>query len=80
MADEGAFLFAEELLSVCELVSENSEIVRTALRLCRQGSFQPFDAKIVASALDARCNLLYSEDMQHELVVDNTLTIINPFI
>ncbi len=80
MDDEKAFLFAEELLSVCELVPENNDTVRTALRLCRQGSFQPFDAKIVATALEAGCNILYSEDLQHELVVDKRLTIINPFL
>ena len=80
MSDEEAFSFAEKLLPVCELVSENGNIVRTALRLCRQAGFQPFDAKIVATALEAGCNLLYSEDMQHKLVINNTLTIINPFI
>jgi len=38
------------------------------------------DALIVASALDAGCNILYSEDMQHGLLVNNSLRIINPFI
>ncbi len=80
LGDEIAFLFAERLLSTCELVEENAHIVYTALHLCRQGSFQPFDAKIVATALEAGCTTLYSEDMQHELVVNKTLTIINPFV
>lgn len=78
--DEIAFLFAEKLHSACELVEENAILIRTALRLCRQGSFQPFDAKIVAAALEAGCTTLYSEDMQHQLVVNKTLTIINPFV
>lgn len=78
--DETAFLFAESLLSISNLVDETASIVHTALRLCRQGSFQPFDAKIVAAALEAGCTTLYSEDMQHKLVVNKTLTIINPFV
>ena len=38
-----------------------------------------FDSMIVAVALAASCNILYSEDMQHNLVVDNCLKIVNPF-
>ena len=42
--------------------------------------FQLFDAVIVASAIEGHCDILYSEDMHHSLVVDKSLTIINPFI
>jgi|SRR5580704_10209017 predicted nucleic acid-binding protein len=38
-----------------------------------------YDALIVASALEARCTILYSEDMQDGQVIDHTLTIRNPF-
>jgi predicted nucleic acid-binding protein len=41
--------------------------------------FSWWDALIVAAALRQECTLLLSEDMQHNLVVDNRLTIINPF-
>jgi predicted nucleic acid-binding protein len=39
-----------------------------------------YDALIVAAALLDQCETLYSEDMQHGLVIDGTLTIINPFL
>lgn len=77
---EIAFSFAENLLQVNKLIEENANIVYTALQLCRQSSFQPFDAKIVATALEAGCDILYSEDMHHGLLVNNSLRIINPFI
>lgn len=77
---EIAFSFAENLLQVNKLIEENANIVYTALQLCRQSSFQPFDAKIVATALEAGCDILYSEDMHHGLFVNNSLRIINPFI
>lgn len=77
---EIAFSFAENLLQVNKLIEENANIVYTALHLCRQSSFQPFDAKIVATALEAGCDILYSEDMHHGLFVNNSLRIINPFI
>jgi predicted nucleic acid-binding protein len=42
--------------------------------------FQLFDGIIVAAALEANCDVLYSEDMQDGMVIENTLKIINPFI
>jgi predicted nucleic acid-binding protein len=30
--------------------------------------------------LNAGCDILYSEDMQHKMVIEKKLTIINPFI
>jgi predicted nucleic acid-binding protein len=37
-----------------------------------------YDALIVASAIEADCNVLYSEDMQHGHTIGG-LTIVNPF-
>jgi predicted nucleic acid-binding protein len=37
-----------------------------------------WDSLIIASALDNKCTVLYSEDMQDGLLVDNKLKIINP--
>ena len=33
---------------------------------------------IVASALEAKCEILYSEDMQHGQIIEGKLKIINP--
>lgn len=38
-----------------------------------------YDAMIVASAILAECDTLYSEDMQDGLLIDNQLRIRNPF-
>ena len=38
-----------------------------------------YDAMIVAAALLAECTTLYSEDMQHGLLIEGSLTICNPF-
>jgi predicted nucleic acid-binding protein len=42
--------------------------------------FQFFDAIIIASALLSNCDILFSEDLQHKQLIENKLTIINPFI
>jgi predicted nucleic acid-binding protein len=34
---------------------------------------------IAASALSADCDTLWSEDMQHGMVLDGRLRIVNPF-
>jgi predicted nucleic acid-binding protein len=38
-----------------------------------------YDSAVVASALMAGCDTLWSEDMHHGLVVEGTLTIRNPY-
>jgi predicted nucleic acid-binding protein len=35
---------------------------------------------IVASALDAGCKTLWSEDMHHGLSIDGRVQILNPFV
>jgi predicted nucleic acid-binding protein len=50
-----------------------------ALLLYEKYSLQPYDSKIIASALLAGCDILYSEDMQHGLIVENRLTSLIPF-
>jgi predicted nucleic acid-binding protein len=50
-----------------------------ATRLAERYGFGFYDALIVASALRADCAVLYSEDMQHGLIVDERLRIGNPF-
>lgn len=46
----------------------------------KEYDFQFFDAIIVAGALAANCTIIYSEDMHHNLLVEERLRILNPFI
>src|SRR3954468_3968143 len=52
---------------------------RVALGLARDHGLAFYDALIVASAIEAGCDTLYSEDMQHGRAI-GALTIRNPFI
>lgn len=54
-------------------------LYESAWSLADRHGFSWWDALIVAAALRQECALLLSEDLQHNLVVDNRLTIINPF-
>jgi predicted nucleic acid-binding protein len=64
------------LLSVQSITIETHEI---GLGLAERYGLATFDAMIVASALQAGCDTLWSEDMQHGLKVEGRLRILNPF-
>jgi predicted nucleic acid-binding protein len=56
------------------------ETFDTGLMVSRRYGYQHYDAMIIASALQAGCERLYSEDMQHRQIIDKRLQIVNPFI
>jgi len=68
------------LLNNCPLTPITKEDVLLSHHLILKYDFQYFDALIIASALNSKCYVLYSEDMQHQMVVEDQLTIINPFL
>jgi|SRR5690349_9259079 predicted nucleic acid-binding protein len=55
------------------------DIHETGLALAEPYGLSTFDAMIVAAALHANCDTLWSEDMQHGMTIDNRLRIVNPF-
>jgi len=67
-------------LPYCELSVFGSVIYTKSMGLIQKYQFQMFDAIIVSSALLSDCEILYSEDMQHNLIVEKQLKIVNPFI
>lgn len=64
------------LLTVHPLTLETHE---TGLELAERYGFSTYDAMIVAAALQAGCDTLWSEDMQHGMALDEGLRIANPF-
>jgi predicted nucleic acid-binding protein len=61
------------------VVELSRPLLLKASALRGQYAFSFWDSIIVSSALYADASVLYSEDMQGELVVENRLRIINPF-
>jgi predicted nucleic acid-binding protein len=83
--------FGQQDKAALELVTANIEpitiitdlgytIYRSAFDLRSKYSLSFWDSLIAASALDASCETLYTEDMQHGLVINNKLSITNPFV
>jgi|SRR5579883_729409 len=72
-----AFLgMLRDLLTVHPLTIETHE---TGLRLAERHGLSIYDAMIPAAAIGAGCDTLWSEHMQHGLVVEKGLRIVNPF-
>ena len=64
------------LLAVEPLTLETHQ---TGLLVAERYKLAIYDSMIVASALGAGCDTLWSEDMQDGLVIEGALTIRNPF-
>ena len=77
---ENMGLIVMEVLKSCLLLSTSTTAYKHAFELIKKYDFQVFDAIIVASSLEAGCTILYSEDMQNNMVIEKKLTIINPFL
>ncbi|MEW6419821.1 MAG: PIN domain-containing protein [Nitrospirota bacterium] len=56
------------------------DTIKKSWNLRRIYNLSYWDSLIVASALESRCEVLYTEDMQDDLVINNTLTVKNPFL
>ena len=64
------------LLTVHPITIDTHE---TGLAIAERYNLSTYDAIIAASALQAGCDILWSEDMQHGMVIDGRLRITNPF-
>ena len=62
-----------------EIILVNLHIIKLALIVKERYRFSYWDSLIVASALESGCSILFTEDMQHSQVIEDVLTIKNPF-
>ena len=69
-----------DLMADCNFMPTNRTTFYSSASLVKKYNFQIFDSLIVSSALEANCNILYSEDMQNKMIVESKLTIVNPFV
>lgn len=69
----------DDLQSGLRVLDLTSSVHRRGLALAERHGLAIYDAMIVAAALEAGCDTLYSEDMHDGLVVDGRLTVANPF-
>lgn len=67
------------LEATCRVEIVTPATLQLALDIVGRYKFSWFDSLIVATALDAGCDILYTEDLQHGQQIEGKLTITNPF-
>ena len=70
----------ESMVLRCELRLIDLSVIRLTHRIKPRYGFSYWDSVVIASALDAGCEVLYTEDLQHGQLVEGILRIVNPFL
>ncbi|ABB74287.1 Predicted nucleic acid-binding protein, contains PIN domain [Nitrosospira multiformis ATCC 25196] len=65
--------------SICPVEPLTLEVHDRGRRVAERWGLSLYDGMIAAAALLSNCDILYSEDMQHDLLIDEQLRIQNPF-
>jgi predicted nucleic acid-binding protein len=76
---QAAFSHGKNLLQNFNIIVIDPDIIKNSFALSERYQLSYWDSQIVATALSNNCNILYSEDMQDGMVIEDTLTIRNPF-
>jgi len=69
----------QELQSNFQVTTVTTRTIEQALLLGERYRYSYFDCLMLASSLEQGCVRLYSEDMQHEQIIEGSLRIVNPF-
>ena len=71
---------ATSLLDLCEVMPVNAGTIREGIRLAARYGLSHWDSLIVAAALAAGCETLYSEDLHTGQTIEQHLKVVNPFL
>ena len=75
---------AQEIISQLVAGFDISQItvmqVVEAIKINARYGYTYWDSLLIAAALHNDCHILYSEDMQHDQLIEGKLRIINPFV
>ncbi len=69
----------EQILFQVDIVTLTEELTLQALDIKSRYQISWYDSLIVAAALSADCQFLYTEDLQDGLVIEGRLQVVNPF-
>jgi predicted nucleic acid-binding protein len=72
-------VFIDRTRGLLDVIPVTLDIHQSGLRLAERYGLPIYDSFIVAAALAADCDTLWSEDMQDGMLVDEKLQIVNPF-
>jgi predicted nucleic acid-binding protein len=70
----------DSIRSIVTVQAMNVETHDSGLDIAEKYKFSFYDSLIIASALKAGCDTLYTEDLQHQQRLEKRLTVVNPFV
>ena len=72
--------YLDEVESVCdEVMLVRRKTINLAMDIKERYGYSFYDCLMLASAIEANCTLILTEDMQDGQIIDGTLKITNPF-
>jgi predicted nucleic acid-binding protein len=72
--------FIDAAMQPLNRVTSSPELMNDALDLQNETRYSFYDCLVIASALQAGADVLYSEDLQHNHFLGGSLRILNPFL
>lgn len=72
--------FLDAAMHPLNRVASSATLHHAALDLQAQTGYSFYDCLIIAGALQAGCDTLYSEDLQHHQLINGSLRVVNPFL
>ena len=72
--------FIDAAMEPLNRVASSNALVSTALDLQAETRYSFYDCMVLAAALQAGADVLYTEDLQHGQWIRGTLRIVNPFL
>ena len=75
-----AQIIINDLIENYRIYCLDEQCIKRAITLNIQSHFSYWDSLIIAAALETGCTTLYSEDLQHDQLIENSLRILNPFL
>ncbi len=71
---------AKNLFLLYRMDVVDDRTIAAAIEVAMRYRLSYWDSLIVSSAIKLNCPILYSEDLQHEQVLEKSITIANPFL
>ena len=72
--------FLALLEGLMPIVPVDLDCHKRGMDIAERYGFAIYDSMIVAAALQAGCDVLYTEDLQHGQIIDGSLKIVNPYV
>ena len=69
-----------QLVSGFDILEIGSSQVLQAIKVNARYGYSYWDSLLISTALLSNCRIIYSEDMQHDQLIDGKLRMINPFV